>query len=454
MVSGRSDGVLVAGVRGGDDAAFEELYDRYHRNLLAFCRHMLGSLEEAEDVLQQTFLAAYRALRGGDAVVAVKPWLYTIARNRCLSVLRARREEAPLDAAAVATEGLAAAVDRREDLRLLVRDVERLPPDQRAALVLFELGDHSHDEIAAILGVRRQKVKALVFQAREALMGWRAARDTPCEQVREQLATLTGSALRRATIRRHVEQCSGCTLYEAEVGRQRVALAIVLPVVPAAGLKAAVIGTALGSSGLAAAAGTGAAAGAAGLGVKGIAAKVLVVIAVVGGAGASGYVAVEEIQQPRAAPVTRVQDATPAIPGAAAAGATTIPATPPASPDGGTAVNKRSGAEANAQRGRGRALGTTVPHGKAAAPGQLKAPGSPAQGRALGRSDVKAHRGATAPAKLPPGRAKSKAPKATVNGSAANPSRAAIPAAQTASGQHPTGPGPLRNQGDALSKNP
>ena len=141
---------------------------------------MLGSREEAEDVLQHTFLAAYRSLRAGYEVVELKPWLYTIARNRCLSVMRGRREEVELDEGAPATEGLAAEVDRRADLRMLVRDVQRLPPDQRAALVLFEVGDHSHKEIAAVLGVRREKVKALVFQAREALMGWRTARDTPC----------------------------------------------------------------------------------------------------------------------------------------------------------------------------------------------------------------------------------------------------------------------------------
>ena len=116
---------------------------------------------------------------------------------------------------------------------MLVRDVQRLPPDQRAALILFEVGDHSHKEIAAVLGVRREKVKALVFQAREALMGWRTARETPCAHVREQLATLRGRALGRGTIRRHVELCAGCADYEAAVRCQRAALAIALPVVPA-----------------------------------------------------------------------------------------------------------------------------------------------------------------------------------------------------------------------------
>src|SRR5215204_5489846 len=103
MADSRSDDKLVAGIRAADDGAFDALYDRYHRNLLAFCRHMLGSREEAEDVLQHTFLAAYRSLPEGDGV-RVKPWLYAVARNRCLSVLRARRDAVALDEGVVATE--------------------------------------------------------------------------------------------------------------------------------------------------------------------------------------------------------------------------------------------------------------------------------------------------------------------------------------------------------------
>ena len=89
---GVADAGLVAGVRAGDESAFEAIYDRYHRGLLAFCRHMLGSRDEAEDALQHSFAAAYRALRAGGDDVALGPWLYTIARNRCLSTMRARRE--------------------------------------------------------------------------------------------------------------------------------------------------------------------------------------------------------------------------------------------------------------------------------------------------------------------------------------------------------------------------
>jgi RNA polymerase sigma factor (sigma-70 family) len=364
-----------------DDAAFEALYDRYHRSLLAFCRHMLGSREEAEDVLQHTFLAAYRKLPAGDEV-HVKPWLYTVARNRCLSVLRSRRDSVALDEGIVASEGLAAEVDRRADLRALVRDVQRLPPDQREALLLFELGDSSHEDIATILGVRKEKVKALVFQARETLMGWRAARETPCAEVREQLATLRGSALRRAPLRRHVEQCAACARYETEVHRQRAALAVALPVVPAAGLKAAILASAVGGSGIAV--GAGAAGG--GMALKGVAAKVLVVTAVAGSAGTGGYVAVEHLERDhhtppaREAQTERPARATPA----ALRSSAPVRLAPAATMTGAAAAPASPAAKPKAKHTRGRALGKKAAHGKAAAPGQLKQRRTPAQGKALG----------------------------------------------------------------------
>jgi hypothetical protein len=83
---------LAALVRKGDTRAFEVLYDRHHAPLLAFCRHMLGSLQEGEDALQQTFIRAHRALSDRPPPDAVRPWLFTIARNRCRTspIFRAR----------------------------------------------------------------------------------------------------------------------------------------------------------------------------------------------------------------------------------------------------------------------------------------------------------------------------------------------------------------------------
>ena len=301
---------LVQRVREGDEAAFESIYDRYHAGLLAFCRHMLGNREEAEDALQQVFVAAHKHLREGDRDIQLRPWLYTIARNRCFSMLRARRQSVALeDVAEPEAAGLAVAaeVEQRQDLKDLLSDMSRLPDEQRAALVLSELGALSHEEIADALDVRKDKVKALVFQARESLIGWREARGADCQVIREQLATMTGGALRRAPIRRHLDTCDDCRAYREEVRRQRAALAAVLPVVPSVALKQNVLAAALtsgGHAGALAGAGAVAAAGSAavlgGTGSGGLAAlgssvagKGLAMAAVAGGLG-GGYVAVHD----------------------------------------------------------------------------------------------------------------------------------------------------------------
>ena len=258
-----ADDELVARVRAGDDAAFEHIYDRYARGMLAFCLHMVGNRDTAEDALQLTFVSAYRALRTSEDDIALRPWLYTIARNRCLSELRARRDLVAVDDITVdqqSPEGVADQVQRREDLRELVHDMQRLPVDQRTALVLFELGDHSHKDIAAVLGVRTPKVKALIFQAREGLVRGRQARERPCAEIRERLATSRGTVLPRSLTRAHIDRCPSCAAFEYEVRRQRAALALILPVPLAGELKAWVLGSALHTGGTVAA-GAGACAG-------------------------------------------------------------------------------------------------------------------------------------------------------------------------------------------------
>ncbi|MBS1869078.1 MAG: sigma-70 family RNA polymerase sigma factor [Actinobacteria bacterium] len=251
-----SDERLVALVRSGDEGAFEALYDRHHPPLLGFCRHMLGTREEAEDAVQHTFLAAFRDLVRSDKQIDLRPWLFAIARNRCLSMLRARRPHVAIEAAEPATDGLAATVEQREDLRELLADLASLPEEQRAALLLAELGALDHAGIASVLGCPREKVKALVFQARTSLVASREARATPCEQIRLELASASGAALRRGALRRHLRACEGCRAFKVEVATQRKLLALALPVVPSVALK----GSVLGGSGASAAAGGGVAA--------------------------------------------------------------------------------------------------------------------------------------------------------------------------------------------------
>jgi RNA polymerase sigma factor (sigma-70 family) len=225
-----SDARLVALIRAHSSAAFETVYDRYHRQLFGFCRHMLADPDEAADVVQHTFLAAYDAIVSSEKPILLRAWLFTIARNRCCSILRSRSQHPSDQALELPSEGLAAQVQVREELRQLLVDLRRLPSDQRAALVLAELCTLSHQEIASVLGVPTPKVKALVFQARESLLANRTARDTDCAVIREQLASSHGGALRRGNLRRHLMQCAGCRDYRIQVELQRRHLAAVLPV--------------------------------------------------------------------------------------------------------------------------------------------------------------------------------------------------------------------------------
>jgi RNA polymerase sigma factor (sigma-70 family) len=334
------DSRLAARVHRGDEAAFEVLYDRHHRALLSFCRHMLGNAEDGEDALQQTFLRAHKALVAGQLPDAVRPWLFAIARNRCKTMLAARREACvPVDEVEPAFDGLDESVAARADLRELVADLGRLPEDQRAALVLFELGGLSQAEIGGAIGVPSGKVKALVFQARTELMAERDARATPCETIREELAVARGGALRRGPLRRHLRNCASCDAYRVAVAEQRAGLASILPVDPAVGLKAAVLG------GIAAG-GSAAAGGAALLSVAG---KLAVIAALLGGAGAGAGAIVERSEaparvEPAAARATVTPTPTPTV---------TSTATPTATPQ--QAAKKRKPSrhrKARPKRGR------------------------------------------------------------------------------------------------------
>src|SRR5947209_419119 len=84
----QSDERLIALIRRGNSSAFEILVSRYHSRLLAFCRHLLGSKEDAEDVLQEVLAAAFNAILADERPINVRPWLYRIARNRFLNHLR------------------------------------------------------------------------------------------------------------------------------------------------------------------------------------------------------------------------------------------------------------------------------------------------------------------------------------------------------------------------------
>jgi RNA polymerase sigma factor (sigma-70 family) len=366
-----SDDRLVQQIQRGSEPAFEVAFERHSPAILGFCRHMLGSQEEAEDAVQHTFAAAYSDLqRGGEREIALKPWLFTIARNRCLSLLRARREHASAEPELLTT-GLAEQVEQRAELRQLLADLRELPDEQREALLLAEAGGLPQADIAGILGCEVGRVKGLVYRARSGLLARREARELACEDVREQLANLRGGALRRNELRLHLRDCAGCRGYREQVRDQRKLLSVALPVVPTLGLKTnvlAAIGIGGAGGGAAAAGGAavagGAAGGATGAGALAGAAKVAAVAAVaIGGVGGGTAVVVSHHDSP--APRT------PAASG-------TVKCSPAAA-DGPAATSN--------SRGQG-AEGSDTPGGRQGAGG---ADGGTSHGRGNTQSEERSH---------------------------------------------------------------
>jgi RNA polymerase sigma factor (sigma-70 family) len=285
----QSDERLVALVRRGQHGAFEALVQRYQPRLLAFCRHMLGSQEDAEDVLQEVFAASFNAICADERPINARPWLYRIARNRCLNHLRRPRATGQDSMDIFERDGgttTADTVHTREEFRHIVADVQELPETQRTALLLREIDALSYDQIAEAMDTTVPSVKSLLVRARVALAEAAESRLLTCAEVRLELAQVAeGIAKSSSPVRRHLKNCERCRTFRGELRKTRRALTALYPIGPLLFVKKLwVVKLGAGgaaSAGAAAASGGGAATGA---GVAGATA------AAAGGITASGAV--------------------------------------------------------------------------------------------------------------------------------------------------------------------
>jgi RNA polymerase sigma factor (sigma-70 family) len=266
----QSDERLVALIRRGNHHAFEALMSRYQARLLAFCRHMLACKEDAEDVLQEVFAAAFNAIQADDRTLNVRPWLYRIARNRSLNHLR-RTQAIGVDSMDVhySDNGQTTAdrVHKREEFRLLLADVGELPETQRTALLLREIDALSYEQIAEAMDTTVPSVKSLLVRARVSLAEAAESRQLSCDEVRLELGEVAeGLTKLTPPVRRHLKGCERCTAFRKQLRDTNKALAAVLPVGPALMLKKLLLahlslgGSATAGGGAGAGAGAGAAA--------------------------------------------------------------------------------------------------------------------------------------------------------------------------------------------------
>ena len=168
---------LVARVRAGDFDAFEALYREHAARLYTLACRMAGSPEDGEDLLQEIFLQAYRKLGSFKGDSSIGTWLYRLAVNQCLDVLRGRQskmarvtdsldDEGAAEPAAVAPV-VPTAVSRLD----LDRAIAKLPQGCRAAFILHDVEGFEHNEVAKLLGVSEGTSKSQVHKARLRLRG-------------------------------------------------------------------------------------------------------------------------------------------------------------------------------------------------------------------------------------------------------------------------------------------
>ncbi len=387
MLRLQSDERLVVLVRRGHHGAFEALVSRYQARLLAFCRHMLGSREDAEDVLQEVFAASFNAMLADERPINVRPWLYRIARNRSLNHLR-RTQAIGVDSMDIhlSDNGATTAdkVHRREDFRQLIGDVQELAETQRTALLLREIDALSYEQIAEAMETTVPSVKSLLVRARVSLAEAAEARKLTCEEVRDELGEVA-EGLRRTSppVRRHLRTCDRCAAFRKQLRSTNRALAMVFPVAPLLlfkkGLLAQLGMTASAGAGTAA---TGVAAGASAAGASSMMSAGISTIATKTAASlaaaaivTAGAVEVDHVRRAQASPTPVAAAVAPKVSASAPPKVVTPAPEPVVVASSRQPTEDPKAGAADSRNGKGDDAGEAAKQPEAATPGGTAAPG-------------------------------------------------------------------------------
>jgi RNA polymerase sigma-70 factor (ECF subfamily) len=183
---------LMLQVRNDEPGAFEQLVDGYQHRLVGIMHHLVGNAEEAEDLAQEVFLRVFRSRKKYRPRSKFSTWLFTIANNLALNVLRARKrrptallsvsDSGPLGARPQEqlvpdpTSGPQRKVEKKELSAIIQQALEGLNERQRMAVVLNKFEDMNYAEIAEVMGLTTKAIKSLLSRARmnlrEALVGY------------------------------------------------------------------------------------------------------------------------------------------------------------------------------------------------------------------------------------------------------------------------------------------
>ncbi|MDX6587552.1 MAG: hypothetical protein QOI31_2025 [Solirubrobacterales bacterium] len=288
----QSDARLARRATSGDEAAFAAIFERYGEDLYRYCRAILGDPTDAQDALQNTMTRILRALPGEQRMINLRPWLYRVARNESLTLIREREQTVELtDERSPLVPAADISAEHREAVWTLVADLASLPETQRSALVLHEMSGLSHDEVSEALQRSPRASRQAIYEARLALQDLKEGRAMDCDEVRAVISDGDGRVVRGRKIRSHLRDCQRCSDFALGIRQRRTLLGWLAPPLPAAtasGLIASALGGGSGAGGA-----IGAGAGAAGvLGGSSVLKSIGIVgagLAIgVGGAGVAG----------------------------------------------------------------------------------------------------------------------------------------------------------------------
>ncbi|WP_445149578.1 sigma-70 family RNA polymerase sigma factor [Baekduia sp. Peel2402] len=233
----------------GDGSAFTQLYSDHHRDVVRYCRSLLRDEQDAQDAAQGTWTAIWTRPDAARRDVPLRPWLFRVAHNESVTIIRRRRPHDPLsDLDLPALDDVASDVELRDRLATLRADLVDLPERQRVALLSRELGGLGHAEIAEALGISVGAAKQTIYEARRALVEAESGRSMACDAVQRAISDGDGRVRRGRRVGAHLRACESCRTFADAVGRRRRELRLLFPA-PAALSLLARIAAGMGAGG-------------------------------------------------------------------------------------------------------------------------------------------------------------------------------------------------------------
>jgi RNA polymerase sigma factor (sigma-70 family) len=225
-----ADERLARAVANGDERAFATIYERYHQELYRYCYWIVRNCDDAYDALQSTLVRSLSALQRRQRDAPLRPWLFRIAHNEAISLIRRRdTTSAPVEASDRSAPSAEESASERAHLALLVSDLHELPERQRSALLLRELSGLSHREIAVALEISMHTVKHAIADGRRSLGEQQEGRTMRCESVRQSISYHDKRVLRSLRVRAHLRDCPSCAEFAATTCARQAGLRLLVP---------------------------------------------------------------------------------------------------------------------------------------------------------------------------------------------------------------------------------